>query len=268
MIYKGLIKNGFVIKEEDYFSFQEDLDYHLNYEFLDDAIDHLYKDKLFIFKYVIKCNDLDIEKVIIYYPSKRKTYLLNQTEVLFFCKKYFPSYLVIEKEPEFFIFFIPFPRIISKDKHSKNYENQFDLSIGKFHSKSFENLYIDKYIGFDQFVNSDFLKNEFHLIFQKDFQSVYRLIEDYKKYLNLILLIDLKKINSNKLFTPIYFIESADLKSLIDFANEESDYVHEQIEKQAKMDFYEHKTDTFYSDVSDLNNSAFENDPDNYFNID
>ncbi len=253
---------NFIINNNDFnkfFNYNGRL-FEPDYEW-ESALRHFFKDVIFYSTYKLDNNDLS--KSIIYYPLKRKTYILNSNEVEFFKNKYFLNFKLIDRSPEFFSFQIPFPKIYYFLENSKiNNEDQYNISIGRYKSQTYKNIE-----NYSLRIDCNSIES-FDSIFQKDFKSVYNLTEDYKSYLNLMMGIEPSLISIKNLIKPFYLLSQNELEEIkvIESKIMEEHHKQEMRENYEKMD--QEYSKWFDSEMNDLNRQAFENDPDNYWNID
>jgi hypothetical protein len=225
------------------------------------ALRHFFKNIIFHSTYTLDTNGSS--KSIIYYPFKKKTYLLNSDEVEYFKNKYFLNFDLIDRSPDFFSFQIPFPKIYFFLENSKlNNEDQYNISIGRYKSQTYKNIE-----NYTLRIDSKSIES-FDSIFQKDFITVYNLTEDYKSYLKSIMGIESSLISTKNLIKPFYLLSQNELEEIkvIEGKIMEEHRKQDIRDNDEKMDKEYGKW--FDSEMNDLNRQAFENDPDNYWNID
>lgn len=253
---------GFLINNSDYNQFfgnrnnQDGFDHAWGM-----ALGRFFKDVIFYSDY--KLNDDESNKTLIYYPLKRKSYILNSNEINYFKSKYFPNFNLTERSPEFFSFQIPFPEIYYFQENSKmKHDDMYDISIGRYNSQTYKNIE-----NYTLRLNTR-SKTDFESIFQKNFSSVYKLAEDYKEYLKLMMDIEPSNINTNDLIKPYYTLHQNELKKIIEIENALNDEMHEEAMRDSEDKMGEKYSKWFDSELDELNRQAFENDPENYWNID
>ena len=241
--------------------------FEYSYEW-ESSLSQYFKNIIFSFNYKFLRNDDELLKTLVFYPSKRKSYIINTCDLAVFIEKYFSGFNLIEREPSFYAFHIPFPSIIRfRENRLLSNEDKFNITLGKFNNQSYRNIEIYT-LRINSMLNKDFRENNFDPIFQKNFNSAFNLFEDYKTYLNLILDIDTRKVDINNLIYPYFLLDKAEILEL--FKIEDSIYkqINEEMEKEAG-ESRDREYDSWWKDTLDeMNREAFENDPDNYWNID
>lgn len=264
-----LCANSFVINSIDskLFGHRNNKLFEYSYEW-ESSISKYFKNIIFSFNYNFLLNDKEIFKTVLFYPSKRKSYIINTSELAGFIEKYFSGYNLIEREPIFYAFHIPFPSIIHfKENRLISNEDKFNITLGKFNNQTYKN--IENYtLRINSMFYKDFRDNNFDPIFQKQFHSVFNLFEDYKTYLNLILDIDTKKVEINHLIYPYFLLDKAEILELFKIEDSICKQINEEMAKEAE-ESRDRDYDSWWKDTLDeMNREAFENDPDNYWNID
>ena len=254
--------DNFVINDDDYinfFNYMKDL--YPSYDFvLNSALNVIFNQVIFYSTYNL--DDYDLKKTLIYYPLKRKTYLLNTNEFNYFKNKYFPNFKLFERSPELFSFQIPFPEIYYYRENHEKYEDRYNINIGRYKSQTFKN--IENYsLRFNP--NSSL---HFDSIFQKDFLSIYNLSKGYKEYLKLIMDIEPKTVNINNLVEPYYLLDKIELIKLIEIGKEIDDKLSEEALRENEEKMNKEHGNWFDSQMDELNRQAFEDDESNYWNID
>lgn len=261
---------GFLVSNEDYGKISRDYNSNITFDYdelLEDAVGYLFNKTILKFEQTFIHNKIQLTKIITFNPSKNKFYLVNKNDFSYFKKRYFSTYKVIEREPKFYSFQIPKPEIVSlKNKKSgSQYEDRYNVSInGSTVNKIYrENQYT---LRFRTDFRRDFSINNSDPLFQRDFSSIYNISEEYRKYLCLMMNVDQKKVNVNKLITPHYLLSFSEVKQLSDYVYSALDSVVSALDRHAQESAAEQYDDFF--DLDQLNEEAFENDPDNYWNID
>lgn len=260
---------GFLVSNEDYGKISRDYNSNNPFDFdelLEDAVGYLFNKTILKFEQTFIHNKIQLTKIITFNPSKNKFYLVNKDDFSYFKKKYFSTYKVIERKPEFYSFQIPKPEIIFYRKNnSLRHEDRYSVSVNKFKGFTYKN--IEKYtLRLKTDFRRDFSINNSDPLFQRDFSSIYNLSEEYRKYLCLMMNVEQKKVNVNKLITPHYLLSFSELKQLCDDVDSVLDSAYSAWERHAQESAAE-QYDGFF-DLDQLNEEAFENDPDNYWNID
>jgi hypothetical protein len=241
--------------------------FEISYEW-ETSISQYFRNIVFSFNYELFLYEKEILKTIVFHPSKRKTYIIDTNQLSSFIEKYFPKYRLIERQPIFYSFLIPFPSIIHyKDNDALRNDDQFNINLGKFRYQTYKN--IENYtLRINPSVSKDFRENDLDPIFQKDFKSVYNLIEDYKTYLNLLLDIDTEKIKINNLVSPFFLLEKNEILELVKIEASIYSKMYEEMERDDEESRDRQFGRYWNSTLDELNREAFENDPDNYWNID
>jgi hypothetical protein len=241
--------------------------FEVSYEW-ETSISQYFGNFIFSFNYEFFQCEKEILKTIVFNPYSRKTYIIDTNQLSSFIEKNFPKSKLIERQPIFFSFLIPFPSIIHyEDNDAIKNDDQFNISLGKFKYQTYKN--IENYtLRINPSVSKDFRENDLEPIFQKDFKSIYNLIEDYKTYLNLLLDIDTEKVKINNLVSPFFLLEKNEILELVKIEDSIYKEMYEEMER-----YDEERRDREYdrywnSTLDELNREAFENDPDNYWNID
>jgi hypothetical protein len=267
----GLVLNSknFVLSTDDLNLFGDNESDTFEYSHTwENAINLQFKNQIFRTNLEVKINDIISQKILIFYPSKRKSYLIENNKLSYFIDKYFSGFSIVEKTPEFYSFLIPFPDLEYYLENSKiTYGDKYNVALGKFKGNTFKS--IKNYtLKLNTPYNFDFRTNDFDPIFQRDFQSIFDLSEKYKAYLNLMLKINIDNIEINNLLVPYYKLTTNEIKNIIEIENSINDEIHKQMERDAEDDYDRQYSNWFNSEIDELNRNAFENDSDNYWNID
>lgn len=261
--------SGFLISNIDYET------HFVNMNSFDDemwlwnqGLNVLFKETILKRDLTFKYNDCELTKTIIFYPRRAKLYLIDTNDYAYFINKYFVNYKIIERDPEFYSFQIPLPEIFYYRENSEiQHEDRYNVSIGRYRNQTYKN--IEKYtLRFNARFESDFHSNNSDPIFQRNFSNIYSLSEEYKRYLYLMMNIDPVKVNVNNLITPYFLLSSSEIKDLKDLVDSIAEDIHEAMIEDAEESYARAYDDWFNSTLDDLNREAFENDPDNYWNID
>jgi hypothetical protein len=267
----GLVLNSknFVLNSDDLILFGDNKSDTFEYSHTwENAIDLQFKKQIFRTYLEVKIDDIISQKILIFYPWKRKSYLIENDKLSYFIDKYFSGFNIVEKTPEFYSFLIPFPDLEYYLENSKiSHEDRYNVVLGKFKGNTYKS--IKNYtLKLNTTYNFDFRTNDFDPIFQSDFQSIFNLSEKYKEYLKLMMNINIDNIDINNLLVPYYKLNSQEIKKIIDIENSINDEIHEQMERQSEEDYDRQYSNWFNSEMDELNRNAFENDSDNYWNID
>lgn len=263
-----LTSPSFTIKSKDLTLLEKNInlfEYSFSWEY---AISHFFRNSIFIFDEEININDSFLSKTVIFYPFKRKTYVLEKSKSSSFLSRYFTNFKIISRQPIFYSFLIPMPEISYYLENSKlTWEDKFNIDIGRFNRKTYSNLH-----NYNVRLNSstvyDFRENQFDPIFQRDFESIIEIANKYKEYLQIMLSIPNDQININNLIKPYYELSTEELKSIISIENSFIDEMHqEQVinNERCKNEQYEKFMN---AEMDDLYGQAFENELDSIWNID
>ena len=254
--------NGFVVSNNDRNHFLKNKgNFYEEDIFCQGALSGFFKD--IIFQTTYKLNENGLNKVLIYDPIKRNTRLLNSNEVDTFKSKYLSKFKLIERSPEIFSFNIPLPEIHYFLENSQmKHEDMYNISIGRYKSQTYKN--IENYtLRLDPKS-----RRNFDLIYQKEFLSVYNLAESYKEYLRIMMDIEPSEINTNNLIKPYYLLDQNEIKEILKIEDSINDKRHKESIREYEEAMDEQYGKWFDSEIDDMNRQAFENDPDNYWNID
>lgn len=267
----GLVLNSknFALSSDDLNLFGDDKSDTFEYSHTwENAIDLQFKNQIFRTYLEVKIDDIISQKILIFYPWKRKSYLIDNDKLSCFIDKYFSGFNIVEKKPVFYSFLIPFPDLKYYLDNSKiTHEDRYNVVLGKFKGKTYKSIknYTLKLNTPNDF---DFRTNDFDPIFQSDFQSIFNLSEKYKDYLKLMMNINIDNIDINNLLVPYYKLSSLEIKKIIDIENSINDEIHEHMKRESENGFDRQYSNWFDSEMDELNRNAFENDSDNYWNID
>ncbi|MBL7770551.1 MAG: hypothetical protein JNK20_16350 [Flavipsychrobacter sp.] len=255
------------IAEEAIIDLKKTNSYH-DKEIWESAISYFFKDTLFIKDEIIETKHSRIDYTLIFYPKKRKTYLVEKAKLEDFVRNYFNGFNLVEKAPLFYSFLIPLPNIDYNNNQFPSFGNKGYLTtINKFTGSTFKRL--GTYTIRITFPNTlDFRENNFDPVFQKDFNSIYEIAHEYGNYLESMFGIRVEAINLYKYILPFYKLEPDELKGIDEIESKIHEKIDIQIRKDLEKEAEEDYQNWFDSMVDEMNDQAFENDPDNYWNID
>src|SRR6266567_2049501 len=198
-------------RDENLLQNQEDT-FNYSYEW-EIAVQRLFKDVLFVHEKEIIINGKKNFVTLIFNPHRKRTYIIARERFQYFIDKYYPTKRIVERQPSFYSFLIPFPNIEYQEENSKiSWEDRFNISLSKFYLKTFQPL--ERYIVRLKTPNTfDFRENLFDPIFQINFEDIIDLSEKYKNYLSLFLNIDCNQIDIRNLIVPFYQLSSDEINA-------------------------------------------------------
>lgn len=243
---------------------EEQNSWHWNQMPDDFIIDSLeYNEYIFVHEDSYLLNEIRKDIIIVFYPNKRRTYLIDKLDYENFKLKYFPNKKVLLKKPTFFMFQIPFPTPVYQSDKYNWYSNNILLTISK-------NI-VTKYRNEDDFTlriiynyNDELKKYDFDSIFLKTFEDVVKISDEYKIYLSNLLNINKCLIKTNKLIQPFYKISPEEIEQI---TNDFFDLLEEAESESMKREA-DYQDKIFNSELDELNWIALERDRTNYWNID
>lgn len=253
-------------QDKDLFESEEDLfTYSDEWE---SATINYFKNKIFQSELEITTNSKTKLLTLIFNPRRKKTHIILREQTEHFIKKYFPTSDIILRQPKFFAFLIPFPEIDFYLENSKiTDESKYNLSISKFRRRTHQN--IESYcVRLKSPMNFDFRENEFDPIFQFEFQNIIDISENYKAYLSEFLNISPSQINTQNLISPFYLLTTDEVKSIIEIESSILNDMHEAMLEESQRQEAEYQSRAWDSQMDELYWDAFENNPDNLWNVD
>ena len=236
---------------------------------LGNAITLFFKDCLFTHQEDAYVNEIKKTVVIIFNPTKRKYYCIDEPNFNDFINKNYPSKQIIKRAPSLYCFQIPFPNI--EFVGDNTWEDRFKLSISKFHKKTYQPL--ESYIVRLKLPTSlDFRQNSFDPIFQVALQNVINLSEAHNKYLSFFLNMNQSLIDSTKLIMPFYKLSKEEIISITKMKDklmqEMNLRMNEEMEENSRQEMAADYERYWTGAINDMNREAFENDPSNIWNVD
>lgn len=261
-----IIGYGF-IADENAIGFKK-TDVYAYEEIFESAISSFFKNTLFISNQIVETNGLKIDYSIIFFPQRRRTYIIDRTNAEEFIRNNFKDFKILERSPLIYSFLIPFPNIDYHFNRQTNFGNsEYLVSINKFAGSTFKKL--ETYSVRLTFPETfDFRNNNFDPIFQKDFNSIYDIAMEYNNFFDSLFGIRIAPNILNKYILPFYELELHEFEKIDDIESKMLDNIETQMRNEADDEREELYQRWFDSEIDEMNREAFENDPDNIWNID
>lgn len=268
---KNIINGNFFFEENDVEKWFSAHDYMGTYNEVLPAV--LFSKSIFVNETFYEVNEKRNEIIIVFNPKDGKTFYVEKANYEEFKTKYFQNLNIIQREPSFFVFIIPIPFLSYSFTNGDYppYDDHKKMIISKFKNTSYENVNDSNYtmrLSFQLGIDSIFGDNDSDPIFQSSFQDIYEISMEYKKYLAEFLCVNKSLIKINKLIRPYYKLEKAEIDKFSNWIDEDMmDYFHEEARNSElrNADIHEKK---FNDELDELNWQMFENDSNNYWNID
>lgn len=227
--------------------------------FLENALVNFFTNNLFISN-DIRFNCTGYIYNVIYNVAEGKTYLIESNRSNFFISKYFPNKTIIYRQPEFYSFIVPMPKI-EKVHLDNNLESEYLISIAKTNDSSFKHLDRRK-LTFKRF------QDEPEIELFCGFDQLMQLRDQYKNYIKELLNISLDKIPLTKLTCAYYIISSEEITKIKSLMDIEVKALYDEIERDRQIEEGRLWEEEFNGYIDECYRAAFENNPDNYWNID